>query len=182
LYHHSGCSDVIVPTSSLHLTTVAVFDSSSAITYLLTRARNVDTYEMFKINGTDQLVNSSFCHISSLEVYRGRDQAIEISNQGFSLSENGSIKVHKYSLRMHTIQSHTYLELQLLLQITTGELGYDPEDYIGELFHMNLSCSSGGLPESGCLFFKAAGSLTTGYVTNGRCSLKFHSLLQYDTH
>ena len=93
-YSHSGCSEAIVPTSSLHLTTIAVFDSSSAITYLLTRMGND---EMFKINETDQLVNSSLCHISSLEVYRGRDQAIEISHQGFSLSDNGSIKVNKYT-------------------------------------------------------------------------------------
>ena len=47
----------------------------------------------FVFNETKQLVNSSFCHISSLEVYRGRDQAIEISHEGFSLSGNGSIEV-----------------------------------------------------------------------------------------
>ena len=34
---------------------------------------------------------------------------------------------------------------------------------------MNLSCSGGGLPESGCLFFKvAARQLNSGNVTNGR--------------
>ena len=92
-YPHSGCSDAIVPTSSLHLTTIAVFDPTSTIIYLSTGAENGDTYEMFKINETDQLVNSSLCQISSLEVYRGRDRAIEISHQGFSLGENGSIKV-----------------------------------------------------------------------------------------
>ena len=92
-YPHSGCSYAIVPTSSLYLTTIAVFDPTSAITYLSTGAENGDTYEMFKINETDQLVNSSLYQISSLEVYRGRQQAIEISHQGFSLSENGNIKV-----------------------------------------------------------------------------------------
>ena len=60
-------------------------------------------------NSTKKPLNNSVCDISSLEVYRGRDQAIEISHQGFSLSENGSIKVpvfHTYSLHaMHT----TYL-------------------------------------------------------------------------
>ena len=30
---------------------------------------------------------------------------------------------------------------------------------------MNLSCSGGGLPESGCLFFKVGG---LNYVTNGK--------------
>ena len=38
-------------------------------------------------------VNGSVCQISSLEVYRGQQQAIEISHQGFSLSDNGSIEV-----------------------------------------------------------------------------------------
>ena len=47
----------------------------------------------FGFNGTSQTVNGSFCTISSLEVYRGREQAIEISHQGFSLSDNGSIEV-----------------------------------------------------------------------------------------
>ena len=37
--------------------------------------------------------NRSFCAISSLEVYRGRDQAIEISHQGFSLGDGGIIEV-----------------------------------------------------------------------------------------
>ena len=42
-----------------------------------------------------QPVNSSFCHISSLEVYRGREQAmaIEISFKGFNLSDKGIITV-----------------------------------------------------------------------------------------
>ena len=54
------------------------------------------------------------------------------------------------------------------------------EDYIGELYRMNLSCSGGGLPESGCLFFKV-GVLrfrdsevrNFGHVTNGRNILKY---------
>ena len=44
-------------------------------------------------NETDELVSSSFCHIASLEVYRGREQAIEINHDGFSLSDNGTIQV-----------------------------------------------------------------------------------------
>ena len=40
-------------------------------------------------------LNSSTCQISSLEVYRGRQQAIEISHQGFSLSNNGNIQVQQ---------------------------------------------------------------------------------------
>ena len=41
------------------------------------------------------------------------------------------------------------------------QLAYDTEEYIGELYRMNLSCSGGGLPESGCLFFKVAGNTST---------------------
>ena len=44
-------------------------------------------------NNTHQSVNGSFCHISSLEVYRGRKQAIEISHDGFSLNDRGPIEV-----------------------------------------------------------------------------------------
>ena len=41
----------------------------------------------------DQLINISFCHISSLEVYQGRQQVIIITHNGFSLSQRGTIEV-----------------------------------------------------------------------------------------
>ena len=41
------------------------------------------------------------------------------------------------------------------------QLVYEIENYVGELYRMNLSCSCGGLPESGCLFFKVAGNTST---------------------
>ena len=41
------------------------------------------------------------------------------------------------------------------------QLVYEIENYVGELYRMNLSCSGGGLPESGCLFFKVAGNTST---------------------
>ena len=48
------------------------------------------------------------------------------------------------------------------IQIHNGhQLAYGTEDYKGELYRMNLSCSGGGLPESGCLFFKVAGNTST---------------------
>ena len=46
---------------------------------------------------------------------------------------------------------------QFPLQIYINQLAYNFEEYIGELYRMNLSCSGGGLPESGCLFFKVSG-------------------------
>ena len=66
----------------------------SAITYEDTNFK--EHVVIFGFNGTNQTVNGSFCTISSLEVYRGREQATEISHQGFSLSHNGSIEVRKY--------------------------------------------------------------------------------------
>lgn len=42
---------------------------------------------------TNQPVNSSLCLISSLEVYRGRDEITEIENDGLSLNERGFIAV-----------------------------------------------------------------------------------------
>ena len=96
--YYSGCN-AIVPTSSLHLTTIAAFYFSLAMpkfAYL----QSTSYTKMFKFNITNQLVNSSLCAISSLEVYRGREQVIEISHKGFFLSDNGSIEV-----RLHTIIS-----------------------------------------------------------------------------
>ena len=39
-----------------------------------------------------------------------------------------------------------------------GQLIYEFEEYMGELYRMNLSCSGGELPASGCLFFKVFGT------------------------
>ena len=45
------------------------------------------------------------------------------------------------------------------------QIRYHLEDYEGELYRMNLSCSGGRLPESGCLFFKVIGmtNVTKGW-------------------
>ena len=55
------------------------------------------------INSKHQFVNGSLCQIASLEVYRGRNQIIEISRDGLSLSENGMVKV-----KSHTITVFVY--------------------------------------------------------------------------
>ena len=100
--YYSGCNDAIIPNISLQLTILAAFDFSSAMP-MFTYLQSTSYIEMFKFNKTDQLVNSSLCTISSLEVYRGRQQIIEISHQGFFLSDNGGIEVC-----LHTI-INTYL-------------------------------------------------------------------------
>ena len=58
--------------------------------------------ESFGFNETNQPVNSSFCNISNLEVYRGREQAIEISHQGFFINDSGSIEVRVSGSHIHT--------------------------------------------------------------------------------
>ena len=42
---------------------------------------------------TGQPVRSAFCHITSLEVYRGRDEATKVSHGGFHLNQGGAIEV-----------------------------------------------------------------------------------------
>ena len=42
---------------------------------------------------TGQAVKSAFCHISSLEVYRGRNETVKISHGGFHLNRRGAIEV-----------------------------------------------------------------------------------------
>ena len=39
------------------------------------------------------VVNGSFCHISSLEVYRGREAVFRIQHDGLSLSDRGMLEV-----------------------------------------------------------------------------------------
>ena len=90
--NYVGCSIAIVPIYSTFLVpTTAIDNTYSAITSIVTLSD--ECVVIFAFNGTNQTVNSSFCNISSLEVYRGRQKAIEISHQGFSLSDNGSIEV-----------------------------------------------------------------------------------------
>ena len=59
----------------------------------------------------------------------------------------------------------------MILQIYIEQLAYDFEEYKGELYRMNLSCSGEGLPESGCLFFKVTGQTN---IADGICSNNSH--------
>ena len=83
---------MIIPCGlSTNLCPIAVVDSrTSNITSLMVEF-NVDA--VFKFNHSNQLVDNSFCHIASLEVFRGWNQSIMINHDGFFLSNNGSIEV-----------------------------------------------------------------------------------------
>ena len=65
----------------------------STITNIQSHSDSSVIISTFVFNKTKQLVNSSFCNISTLEVYRGREQAIKIDYEGFYLSDNGTIEV-----------------------------------------------------------------------------------------
>jgi hypothetical protein len=43
-------------------------------------------------------------------------------------------------------------------------LAYNADEYRGELYRMNISCFTEGLPSSGCLYFKVLG---TAMINNG---------------
>ena len=89
-YIHAVCNHAVVPSS--RLIGNALFSISSySPSYLVGNDPNIA--ESFYFNGTDQPVNSTFCHIASLEVFRGWEQAIEVDHDGFSLSDNGTIRV-----------------------------------------------------------------------------------------
>jgi hypothetical protein len=49
----------------------------------------------------------------------------------------------------------------IFIQVHNDQLAYGTEEYTGELYRVNLSCSGGGLPESGCLLFKVGGNTST---------------------
>ena len=100
---NTECSFVVTPngdfnTSRLFLNiniTMAV--TATTLTAQTLTMNDIIVGAMVALRGTAEhlQLNSSTCQISSLEVYRGREQAIEISRQGFSLSDNGTIQVHK---------------------------------------------------------------------------------------
>ena len=50
------------------------------------------------------------------------------------------------------------------MQVDLSSLSYSADEFVGELYRMNLSCSGGGLPEGGCVFFKVVG---TTNISNG---------------
>lgn len=90
MHNDVECSNAIVPTESED--TIAVSSTSSNITRLTVTAE-VDGGATFRFSEEEKPLESSLCHVSSLEVFRGRSQAIKIDHDGFSLGPNGTIEV-----------------------------------------------------------------------------------------
>ena len=63
--------------------------------YIVGSSGITDSEAVVVFNGTMayQIVDNAACNITSLKVYRGRRQVIEISHRGFSLNERGNIGV-----------------------------------------------------------------------------------------
>ena len=98
--NHTDCEFGFVPeTEILSNFRIAVFteqengsqsEQSTLATYLNTVVTNVT------IVNNHQPVNRSVCSISNLEVYRGREEVTEISHDGFSLTDRGTVEVKHY--------------------------------------------------------------------------------------
>ena len=89
----TGCSHAVVPIGKATLMAIALLDSNASIVTHL-RTDSLDQISRFYFNETKQILNNSFCQVASLEVYRGKEQAIEISHDGFSLNDDGNIEVN----------------------------------------------------------------------------------------
>ena len=92
------CSFATAPASQLNISMLSLtffFNNNMSSTSGQTITSNGDyIIAALVVHKTTQMpVNNSLCNISSLEVYRGRQQSYDISKHGFSLSKNGTIEV-----------------------------------------------------------------------------------------
>ena len=94
---HAGCKFTIAsaesktPQDSIAVNFLESQQINNTVTLLTATGRNSSSIAVITYKVHQQGVNS--CHIDSLEVYRGRKKAIEISHDGFSINKDGSIQV-----------------------------------------------------------------------------------------
>ena len=92
-YRFIECSFAITPTGEPHQLRITI-NAVAGTSRLQTFSSNQTSIDATVVQkSTNAEVNSSFCHISSLEVYRGREQTIEICHEGISLGNSGTIEV-----------------------------------------------------------------------------------------
>jgi hypothetical protein len=94
-FDNTECNSLIIPNETPKL--IAVASTSSAISTLVVDP-SADGGATFYFKDTEQPINKSVCDIASLEVYRGREQVIEISHNGFTLSNSGTFEVSHQTL------------------------------------------------------------------------------------
>ena len=93
IYRFLECSFAITPTGEPHQLSL-IIKTVNGTSRLQTINGSSALNATVITRSTGGQVDQSIYHISSLEVYRGRKQAIEISYDGFSLSDSGTIEVY----------------------------------------------------------------------------------------
>ena len=93
----AGCRFSVTPNEELSNLTLTLAITESNPPRLLTNATTVNSFrelaDAIIVYNEMQRVVSPTCQITSLEVYRGRDQVTMIRHGGFSLSISGMIEV-----------------------------------------------------------------------------------------
>lgn len=92
---HTECAFAIAPIGQLNISRLALdiqINKDSTIAMTINSTGGIAS-AVVVFTSSQQLVNNSTCHISSLEVYRGFNQAFQISHNGFFLSSNSTIEV-----------------------------------------------------------------------------------------
>ena len=86
---------MLTPSGEPHLQRLAIlFNEGNSLTSAMTYTENGSMAVAEVVESmANSTLNGSVCNISSLEVYRGSSQAIEIRHSGFTLNENGNIVV-----------------------------------------------------------------------------------------
>ena len=98
------CNSAIIPSNSTERIAIAAPSMPSSITALIVEADDKGGTR-FHFYETDEAINSSVCQIASLEVYRGRKQAISINYRGFSMSDSGAIEV-SHEIKWYAISEY----------------------------------------------------------------------------
>lgn len=99
IHHPVDCNHTILASESNVVALADVNSNPSSVTHLV--LYNPSMAERFWFNESNQVLNSSCCSISRLEVFRGWNQTFEISHSGFSLSDNATVQV---CVQMHSVQ------------------------------------------------------------------------------
>ena len=96
------CPFAITPSGEPHeprLTVYAIMGNSTTIliqTIIGGKESQTVANATIITKSTNESLNNSVCDISSLEVYRGREQAIEINHTGFILGNSGTFEVNGF--------------------------------------------------------------------------------------
>ena len=100
---HAECDFAFIPSEGLPILRITsglrVTEDEELVTVLVPMFNHSDNTttlvdaRVVIINNTLQIVNRSFCQITSLEVYRGSRSSTVISHNGFTLSNRGTLEV-----------------------------------------------------------------------------------------